>query len=80
MEFNDIYSQVVNHTSIRVLLTFVTKYNLKLQQMNVKTNFLHGNLEERILMAQLEGFVKKDDEGNACLLKKSIYGLKQSPR
>ena len=48
--------------------------------MDVKTAFLHGNLEERILMAQPEGFVKKGDEGKVCLLKKSLYGLKQSPR
>ncbi|KAL5557135.1 hypothetical protein UlMin_039371 [Ulmus minor] len=58
-----IYSPVVKHTSIRVLLAFVTKYNLELEQMDVKTAFLHGNLEERILMAQPEGFVKKGDEG-----------------
>ena len=48
--------------------------------MDVKTTFLHGNLEERILMAQSEGFIKKGDEGKVCLLKKSFYGLKQSPR
>ena len=76
VDFNEIYSPVVKHTSIRVLLAFVNQYDLELEQMDVKTAFLHGNLEERILMAQPEGFVKKGDEGNVCLLKKSLYGLK----
>ncbi|KAH9733862.1 Integrase catalytic domain-containing protein [Citrus sinensis] len=48
--------------------------------MNVKTAFLHGNLEEEILMAQPEGFVEEGTEDMVCLLKKSLYGLKQSPR
>ena len=76
MDFNEIYSLVVKHTSIRVLLAFVTQYDLELEQMHVKTSFLQGNLEEKILMAQLEGFVKKGDEGKVCLLKMSLYGLK----
>ena len=80
VDFNEIYSLVVKHTPIRVLLAFVNQYDLELEQMDVKTAFLHGNLEERILMAQPEGFIKKGDEGKVCLLKKSLYGLKQSPR
>lgn len=48
--------------------------------MDVKTAFLHGNLEETIYMKQPEVFIKKGDEGKVCLLKKSSYGLKQSPR
>ena len=45
----------------------------------MKTAFIHGNLEEKIYMSQLEGFVdsKKD---HVCLLKKSLYGLKKSPK
>uniref|UniRef100_A0A1J3IYK5 Retrovirus-related Pol polyprotein from transposon TNT 1-94 n=1 Tax=Noccaea caerulescens TaxID=107243 RepID=A0A1J3IYK5_NOCCA len=48
--------------------------------MDVKTAFLHGDLEERILMKQPDGFIKKGDENKVCLLRKSLYGLKQSPR
>ena len=76
VDFNEIYSMVVKHTSIWVLLAFVTQYNLELEQMDVKTVFLCGNLEERILMGQPEGFFKKGNEGKVCLLKKSVYGLK----
>ena len=47
--------------------------------MDVKTTFLHGDLEEEIYMKQLEGFVVKGKEF-VCKLEKSMYGLKQSPR
>ena len=52
----------------------------ELEQMDVKTAFLHGNLYETIYMEQPKGFVKKGDEGKVCLVRKSLYGLKQSPR
>ena len=80
VDFNEIYSPVVKHTSIRVLLALVNQYDLEREQMDVTTAFLHGNLEERILMAQPEGFIKVGDEDKVCLLRKSLYGLKQSPR
>jgi hypothetical protein len=48
--------------------------------MDVKTTFLHGDLEEEIYMKQPEGFVVKGNKELVCKLKKSLYGLKQSPR
>lgn len=48
--------------------------------MDVKTTFLHGNLEEEIYMEQPEGFQTPRKEDQVCLLKKSLYGLKQAPR
>jgi hypothetical protein len=48
--------------------------------MDVKTTFLHGDLEEEIYMKHLEGFVVKGKKELVCKLKKSLYGLKQSPR
>ncbi|KAH9736371.1 hypothetical protein KPL71_018077 [Citrus sinensis] len=80
IDFNEIFSPVVKHSSIRILLAMVALLDLELEQMDVKTAFLHGNLEEQILMAQPEGFECKDKEDYVCLLHKSLYGLKQSPR
>ena len=48
--------------------------------MDVNTAFLYGELEETIFMKQLEGFIEKGKEHQVCLLRKSLYGLKQSPR
>ena len=48
--------------------------------MDVKTKFLHGDLEEEIYMKQPEGFMVKGKKELVCRLKKSLYGLKQSPR
>lgn len=46
----------------------------------MKTAFLYGDLEETIFMQQPEGFILPGNENKACHLKKSLYGLKQSPR
>ncbi|KAK2437580.1 secreted RxLR effector protein [Trifolium repens] len=78
IDYNEIFSLVVKHCSIRVLMAIVNQYDLELEQMDVKTAFLHGELEETIYMQQPEGFV--EDKSKVCLLKKSLYGLKQSPR
>ena len=80
VDFNEIFSPVVRHTSIRILLAITAQLNLHLEQINVTIAFLHGDLEERILMEQPVGFKDKGKVEKVCLLKKSLYGLKQSPR
>ena len=74
------FSLVVKYNSIRLLLALSAYYDIELEQMDVKTAFLHGSLDEEIFMAQPEGFIERGLEDNVCLLKKSLYGLKQSPR
>lgn len=54
--------------------------DLELEQLNAKTAFLHGELEEEIYMDQPESFVVPGKEDLVCKLKRSLYGLKQSPR
>ena len=62
--------------SIRVILGLTTSMNLELEQFDVKTAFLHGDLDEEIFMKQPEGFKVKGKENMVCKLKKSLYGLK----
>ncbi|KAJ4720195.1 Retrovirus-related Pol polyprotein from transposon TNT 1-94 [Melia azedarach] len=80
VDYNEIFSPVVRHTSIRVLLAIVAHQDLELEQLDVKTTFLHGELEEEIYMTQPNGFQVPGKEDYVCKLKKSLYGLKQSPR
>jgi len=61
-------------------LTFIAHFDLELQQMNVKTTFLNGDLEKEVYMKQPKGFSFSSGEHLACKLKKSIYGLKQTSR
>lgn len=55
IDFNEIFSPVVKHCFIRLLLSIVAQNDLILQQLDVKTAFLHGNLEEDIYMPIPEG-------------------------
>ena len=59
VDFNEVFSPVVKYSSIRVLLAITAFNDLELDQMDVKTAFLHGSLEEEILMEQPEGFVEE---------------------
>ena len=67
-------------TTLRFMLGVVAADNLELIQLDVKTTFLHGDLQEEIYMEQLKGFVASGQEHLVCRLKKSQYGLKQSSR
>ena len=62
VDFNEIFSLVVQHTSICVLLDLMATLDTELEQLDVKTSFLHGRLENDILMQQLEGFEVEEKE------------------
>ncbi|WVZ55766.1 hypothetical protein U9M48_006388 [Paspalum notatum var. saurae] len=79
-DFFDTYSPVARMTTIRVLLSLAVSYGLIIHQMDVKTAFLNGELEEEIYMEQPDGFVVKGQESQVCKLLKSLYGLKQAPK
>jgi hypothetical protein len=66
--------------SIRTILSLVTVEDLHLEELDVKTYFFHGDLEEEIYMQQPQGNEVKGKENLVCRLKKRLYGLKQAPR
>jgi hypothetical protein len=72
------YTPVARLASIRTLLALTAKYQLEIQQINIKTAFLYGDLDKKIYIKLPEGY----DNNNilVCKLVKSIYGLKQAPR
>ena len=80
LDYFDTYSPVTRITSIRMLIAFASLNNLEIHQMDVKTAFLNGDLEEEIYREQPEGFVAPGQEKKVCKLVKSLYGLKQAQK
>ena len=80
IDFDEIFSPVVKMISIRTILNLVATEDLHLEQLDVKTTFFNGDLEEEIYMEKPEGYEVKRKEKLVCRLKKSLYGLKQAPR
>ena len=74
------FSPVSSKDSFRVIMALVAHFDMELHQMDVKTAFLNGDLNEEVYMMQPEGFVANDSGKLVCRLKKSIYGLKQASR
>jgi hypothetical protein len=79
-DFFDTYSPVAQITTIRVLLALAASHGLHIHQMDVKTTFLYGELDEEIYMEQLDGYKIPGQENKVCRLIKSLYGLKQAPK
>ena len=80
IDFFDTYSPVTKIATIRALFALASSYKLLVHQMDVKTAFLNGDLNEEIYMEQPTGCEVPGQENKVCKLKKSLYGLKQAPK
>ena len=80
LNYFDTYSPITRINSIRMVLVIVALKNLEVHQMDVKTTFLNGDLEEEIYMEQPEGFSAPRQEKKVCKLVKSLYVLKQASK
>jgi hypothetical protein len=78
LDYTETFSPVAKLNSIRIIISLAANLDWPLHQLDVKNAFLHGDLNETVYMAQPPGFESKGEY--VCHLKKSIYGLKQSPR
>ena len=66
VDFDEIFAPVVKMASIQTVLSIAANMELEVEQLDVKTAFLHKHLEEEIYMQQLEVFVKKGMENMVC--------------
>ena len=80
IDYEEAFLPVTMLKSIRSLISIAAYYDYKIWQMDVKTAFLNGNLEEEIYMMQPEGFIAKNQKHMLCKLRRSIYGLKQASK
>jgi hypothetical protein len=78
IDFDEVFSPVMRHNSLRTLLSLAAVHDYEIKQMDVKTAFLHGELEEEVYIYAPEGAGYPD--GAILKLQKSLYGLKQAPR
>ena len=80
LDYEETFSPLVRFESVRMVLALAAKHGMQVHQMDVATAFLNGELVDEVYMRQPDGFVVKGQEKRVCKLKKSIYGLRQSPR
>ncbi|KAE8673438.1 Detected protein of unknown function [Hibiscus syriacus] len=80
LDYEETFAPVAKLNTIRVLLSLAGNLDWTLRQFDVKNAFLNGELEEEVFMEVPPGFDELKKDGRVCKLKKSIYGLKQSPR
>nr|CAN83069.1 hypothetical protein VITISV_008960 [Vitis vinifera] len=80
IDYKETFSPVSSKDSFRIIMTLIAHYDLELHQMDVKTAFLNGNIDETIYMVQPKNFESNDSKQLVCRLKRSIYGLKQASR
>ena len=76
LDYFDTYSPITRISSIRMLIAIAAIHDLEIHQMDVKTTFLNGDLDEEVYMEQPEGFIDPGQEKKVCWLVKSLYGCK----
>ncbi|KAH9291933.1 hypothetical protein KI387_042879, partial [Taxus chinensis] len=80
IDYEETFAPTAKMVTFRLLLAFAAQFGWKIYQMDVKSAFLNGDLEEEVYMTQPEGFQACGREHLVCRLIKSLYGLKQAPR
>ncbi|GJY80588.1 retrovirus-related pol polyprotein from transposon TNT 1-94 [Tanacetum coccineum] len=80
IDYDETYAPVARLESIRILLAYACTLDFKLFQMDVKSAFLNGFINEEVYVAQPPGFIDFEKPDHVYKLKKALYGLKQAPK
>src|SRR5438552_4024639 len=78
IDYNETFASIVKPMSYKAMFAIAAALDLEIHQMDVKTAFLYGNVDEEIYVEQ--PMVFEDRTSRVCKLNKALYGLKQSPR
>ncbi|GJT82546.1 retrovirus-related pol polyprotein from transposon TNT 1-94, partial [Tanacetum coccineum] len=80
IDFEESFAPVARIEAIRIFIANAATKNMIIYQMDVKTAFLNGDLQEEVFVSQPEGFEDQENPTHVYHLKKALYGLKQAPR
>lgn len=80
VDYREAFAPVVRHDTIRLVISLAAQNSWPIFQLDVKSAFLHGDLEEQVYIDQTPGYIKAGNEHKVYKLKKALYGLKQAPR
>jgi hypothetical protein len=80
IDYEETFAHVARYTAIKTIIALAAKMKWKLHQMDVKTTFLNGGIEEEVYIEQPQGFEVEYIKTHVFRLKKAMYGLKQAPR
>ena len=80
IDYDETFAPVAKIGTMRTLISCAANFGWPLHQLDVKNIFLHGDLQEEVYIEIPPGFSNEQTLGKVCKLKKSLYGLKQSPR
>eukprot|EP00253_Pinus_taeda_P035481 PITA_35481 len=80
IDYDETFAPMARYTSIRTVISLASIFGWKLHQMDVKTVFLNGNVEQEVYVEQPEGFILHNKDSHVCRLRKGLYDLKHSPR
>ena len=79
VDYSNTFSPIAKMTYVRLFISLATTHNWDLHQLDIKNVFLHGDLQDEVYMEQPPGLVAQGEIEKVCRLRKSLYGLKQSP-
>ena len=80
LDFGETFALVARLEAIRILLAYASHHEIKLYQMDVKSVFLNGFINELVYVDQPPGFEDPRYPNHVYRLSKALYGLKQAPR
>jgi hypothetical protein len=80
IDYEETFAHVARYTSIRTIIALASALVWRLHQMDMKTTFLNGEIEEEVYIEHPYGFLIHGKESHVCRLKKSLYGLEHAPR
>jgi len=80
IDYEETFTPVTRYTSIRTVISLAAQMGWEIHQMDVKTTFLNGVIQEEIYIEQPEDFETHEKKSHVCRLKKALYGMKQGPR